>query len=117
MSQVINVSTNISNSLLLKSNELSLKLQQSYSNAIEEIALEMNVEFINFNEFANVSEIKSDLYGDNVRKAVWKEKLCPVFLKSVPGYSIEDHHKKLIEEVNSPDHNHFIPLCTSFSHC
>ncbi|CAG8473226.1 5099_t:CDS:2 [Funneliformis mosseae] len=99
MSQVINVSTNISNSLLLKSNELSLKLQQSYSNAIEEIALEMNVEFINFNEFANVSEIKSDLYGDNVRKAVWKEKLCPVFLKSVPGYSIEDHHKKLIEEI------------------
>ncbi|CAI2163428.1 3493_t:CDS:10 [Funneliformis geosporum] len=99
MTQVINVSTNISNSLLLKSSELSLKLQQSYSNAIEEIAHQMNVEFINFNGFVDVNEIKSDLYGDNVREAIWKEKSCPVFLKSVPGYSIEDHHRKFIEEI------------------
>src|SRR6266498_2938147 len=90
------VITNFSSSLLLKSHELSL--QQSYSNAVREIARQMNVEFIDFNGFGDVYEIRSDLYGDNVRKAVWKEKSRPVILRSVPGYS-EYHHRKLIEEV------------------
>src|SRR5687767_11150970 len=98
MTEVINESTNISSSLLLKSHEFTF---QSYSNAVKEIARQMNVEFIDFNGLGDVNEIRSDLYGDEVRKAIWKEKSKPVILRTVPGYSIEDHHRKLIEEVRS----------------
>src|SRR5581483_5515600 len=99
MTEVLNASISISSSLLLKYNEFILEAQQSHSNAIEEIALQMNVDFINFNEFSDVYEIRSDLYGDNVRNAFWKKKSRPVVLKHVPGYSIEEHHRKLVEEV------------------
>jgi hypothetical protein len=100
MTEVINSSTNISSLLLLKHNEVFLQSQQSHSNAIEEIAKQMDLDFVNFNEFSDISEFRSDLYGDNVRKAIWGKKSRPVILRSVPGYSIEDHYRKLTEEVN-----------------
>lgn len=99
MTEVINASSNISSLLLMKHNDLLLKSQQSHSKAIEEIANKMDIEFVNFNEFSDIHEFRSDLYGDNVRKATWKKNSRPVILRSVPGYSIEDHHKKLTEEV------------------
>ncbi|GBB84123.1 hypothetical protein RclHR1_10760005 [Rhizophagus clarus] len=99
MTEVINVSTSISSLLLMKHEEYFSRSQQSYSNAVEEIATQMNIEFVNFNEFSDINEFRSDLYGDNVRKATWGKKSRPVILRSVPGYSIEDHHKKLTEEI------------------
>lgn len=101
MAEVINASSNISSLLLMKHNDLFLKSQQSHSKAIEEIANQMNIEFVNFNEFSDIYEFRSDLYGDNVRKASWSKKSRHVILRSVPGYSIEDHHKKLTEEVTN----------------
>uniref|UniRef100_A0A1D1YY71 Mixed lineage kinase domain-like protein n=1 Tax=Anthurium amnicola TaxID=1678845 RepID=A0A1D1YY71_9ARAE len=106
MTEVINASTNISSLLLLKHNEFFLQSQQpQFSNAIKEIARQENVEFVDFKEFSDVYEFGSDLYGDNVRKAIWVKKSRPVILKSVPGYSIEEHHKKLAEEIRRSKQN------------
>ncbi|CAB4395664.1 kinase-like protein [Rhizophagus irregularis] len=105
MTEVINASSNISSLLLMKHNDLLLKSQQSHSKAIEEIANKMDIEFVNFNEFSDIHEFRSDLYGDNVRKATWKKNSRPVILRSVPGYSIEDHHKKLTEEIRRSKSN------------